>query len=228
MDYDNDGTQKFRPLNTIIRAFVRPALKDSARLYDIEAIAENICDFSPVTGYTLAVDIDSDEFWDIVSDYKLQEPRDERTQAEFQALRETVGISITALAHRIVKPDGTHPQERAVRRYEDGKSGIIAPDDVWAILDNAKMRQDQVVSYAIGKYQLALEMTDGTVRVELRYWNNERDYNTFSTDARFGVISDPSFDYMMANATTRRVAAILEDMGAEVTYTSAPLLRLVD
>lgn len=144
------------------------------------------------------------------------------------ALRETVGMSVRTLA------DLAHVQERTVRRWERGDAPV--PDDVAKIVSDAKERQDFAVSYALAKYEDILdELPDGdALAVQLRYWATERDYLERSTDAALGADGD----WLMANATTRRVAAVLEDMGVTVSYTDdalprptmtpTPTLKLVD
>jgi transcriptional regulator with XRE-family HTH domain len=143
-----------------------------------------------------------------------------------RALRETVGMSVRTLAQL------AGVQERTIKRWESGAAPV--PADVAQIVTDAKERQDEVVSFALAQYEaLYDQLPEGSdFAVELRYWVTERDYLERSTDAALGVDGD----WLMANATTRRCAAVLEDIGIRVTYTSdelprnasTPTLTLVD
>lgn len=132
-----------------------------------------------------------------------------------RALRETVGMSVRTLAEL------AHVQERTVRRWETGAAPV--PDDVAGIVLDAKARQDEAVSFALSKYEAVYDALpdDAECAVELRYWCSERDYLERSTDAALGA----GGDWLMANATTRRCAAVLEDIGVSVTYTDDALPR---
>lgn len=142
-----------------------------------------------------------------------------------RALRETVGMSVRVLA------DIAHVREQSIRRWETGINPI--PDEIAQIVSDAKARQDEVVAFALAKYEaLYDDAPEGTeLTVELRYWCSEGDYLERSTDAALGADGD----WLMANATTRRCAAVLEDIGVSVTYsdgtlprpTTTPTLRLV-
>lgn len=132
-----------------------------------------------------------------------------------RALREMVGMSVRDLARL------ADVQERTIARWERGASPV--PDDVARIVRDAKARQDEIVSFALAKYESILDdLPDGeALAVRLNYWTTERDYLERSTDAALGVDGD----WLMANATTRRVAAVLEDMGVAVSYTDDALPR---
>ena len=135
--------------------------------------------------------------------------------ATLRALRETVGMSVRNLARL------AHVQERTVKRWESGAMPI--PADVERIVIDAKERQDEVVAFALAQYEALYDTApdDVEVTIELRYWTSEAEYLERSTDAALGAAGD----WMMANATTRRCAAVLEDEGMEVTYTSDALPR---
>ena len=135
--------------------------------------------------------------------------------ATLRALRETVGMSVRNLAQL------AHVQERTVKRWESGAMPI--PADVERIVIDAKERQDEVVAFALAQYEALYDTApdDVEVKIALRYWTSEAEYLERSTDAALGAAGD----WMMANATTRRCAAVLEDEGMEVTYTSDELPR---
>lgn len=133
-----------------------------------------------------------------------------------RATREMVGMSVRRLAQL------ADVQERTIKRWESGTTPV--PDDVAQIVSDAKARQDEVVTFALAQYEALYDQLpdDADFAVELRYWVTERDYLERSTDAALGVDGD----WLMANATTRRVAAVLEDEGIAVTYTSDELPRV--
>ena len=135
--------------------------------------------------------------------------------ATMKALRETVGMSVSTLA-RLARV-----QERTVRRWETGAAPV--PEDVAEIVERAKERQDVAVYTAMQVYDDAIdELPDGSeLSVDLRYWTSQAEYLEHSTDAALGLAGD----WMMANATTRRVAAMLDSEGVAVRYTSDELPR---
>lgn len=141
----------------------------------------------------------------------------ERSRVEFRAIRETLGISYHDLAR---SPLLDHTvSERTVKRWENGERDI--PDDAWRLLDQHKLRQDAAVEHALEIYDDLLGSLPDDVehRVALRYWTSEAEYLERSTGSRLGTDDD----WLMANATTRRLAAVLEDMGVTVEYTNEPL-----
>lgn len=135
--------------------------------------------------------------------------------ATMRALREMVGMSVRTLAQL------AHVQERTVKRWETGAMPI--PADVERIVIDAKERQDEIVAFALAQYEVLYDNAPDGVEftISMRYWTSEAEYLERSTDAALGAAGD----WMMANATTRRCAAVLEDEGMEVTYTSDELPR---
>lgn len=127
-----------------------------------------------------------------------------RSKADFKALRERVGLLQTDVAKKL----GVNV--RSVKRWEDPSFPNHAPEDAWAMLDEAMDIQKQQVSYACAVVAKQVEDT-GFVpdRVNVTYF---RDQETFD---RYGRDDGP---FGQANANARAVATALEQRGIKVTF----------
>jgi len=133
---------------------------------------------------------------------------DGRTRADFRALRETVGMSQTAMSDRL------GVAVRSVRRWEelDTDGWQEPPQDAWDVLDEARALQRHVVAYAVRRVLSAREeMGAAPERVELAYWPDALTY-----DERHDA--DGIDDWRMANANARLVGVELARRGFQVTY----------
>lgn len=129
----------------------------------------------------------------------------ERSKAEFRAMRETLGITQQSLAQELgVKP-------LSVKRWESPKYPQQAPGDAWSLLDDLEREQIESCSAAIAKAsQRPREATGQARQVEVPYWSSAADY-----EASRG--SD-GLTWTEANATSRRLAAVLLDRGLSVVW----------
>ena len=110
-----------------------------------------------------------------------------RSKADFKCLRERVGLSQQDVASAL----GVNI--RSVKRWEDPSFPNHAPEDAWAVLDNAMDMQRQQVSYACAVV---------AQQVEKMYDEYGRDPGPFG----------------QANANARAVATALEQRGIKVTF----------
>ena len=123
-----------------------------------------------------------------------------RSKAEFRALRESVGMSQADVARKL------GVTERSVRRWELPTPGYRgAPDDAWAMLDEAIAKQDAVVAGA-------LEIADAMPRgpVQLTYYRDQEQFDLFGRE--------PGEPYGQANANARMTADALRCQGIEVSF----------
>ena len=129
----------------------------------------------------------------------------ERTKADFKALRETVGMSQSVLAEYL------GVSQRSVRRWESPDYDWQPPQDAWDVLDEARKRQLEIVTYAVHKIKgIEREMCDAPEQVDLTYWRSEEDY--------VKAHPDEGIDWQMANANSRLVAHELERMKYKVSF----------
>ena len=123
-----------------------------------------------------------------------------RSKAEFRALRESVGMSQADVANKL------GVTVRSVRRWETPAPGYRgAPDDAWAMLDDALAKQDAVVAGA-------LDMADALPgrSVQLTYYRDQTQFDLFGRE--------PGEPYGQANANTRMTADALRCQGVEVSF----------
>ncbi len=127
-------------------------------------------------------------------------PEDVHWGHELHAARDTLGLSLEAVAKiaGVMRP-------RTIRLWEE-RDDLPVPYDVWATL--GEMLEEQVMTL-----KTTLEVIDESQATSARlvYWDNQGDYDEHH------YVSDGG-RYEMANATTRRLAAILEDRGIKVTW----------
>lgn len=119
---------------------------------------------------------------------------------ELHAARDTLGLSLDAVARLagVTRP-------RTVKMWE-GRDDVPVPYDVWQTVGDLLERQVAALDAALD----VIEET-GATSARLVYWDDQDDY-----DAHHYV--DDGGRYEMANATNRRLAAILEDRGIDVTW----------
>lgn len=121
-----------------------------------------------------------------------------RTKAEFRAMRETLGLTQQTLANEL------DVKILSVKRWESPKYPQQAPDDVWSFLDDLDREQVATCSAALAK---ASQMPQDAI--EVPYWSNAADYEEHRAS---------DLTWTEANATSRRLAAILIDRGASVVW----------
>ena len=132
-----------------------------------------------------------------------------RSKADFKCLRERVGLSQQDVASAL----GVNI--RSVKRWEDPSFPNHAPEDAWAVLDDAMDMQRQQVSYACAGRAERVE--NGAVEsfgmepvtVPITYYKDQAMYDEYGRDpGPFG----------QANANARAVATALEQRGINVTF----------
>ena len=129
-----------------------------------------------------------------------------RTKAEFKALRETVGMTQTAMA-KLLGVEG-----RSVRRWESTESPHNAPEEAWGLLDDARARQVQAIEFAVGKVdEVAAQYGAPPDEVALPYWASQEQYDELHFPKDGG-------DYRMVNATLRLLAHVLGERGVRVRW----------
>lgn len=117
--------------------------------------------------------------------------------ATFRAMREGLGLSQAYVAEE------TGVSAQTVKRWESGRYPV--PDDVseWIIL--LKHRSDEVV---IGAFESLMEAgAEGTV--DLSYYRTQEEFAELGRDGGF---------FGIANANSRRVAALLESQGIKCEF----------
>lgn len=127
-----------------------------------------------------------------------------RSKADFKCLRERVGLSQQDVASAL----GVNI--RSVKRWEDPSFPNHAPEDAWAVLDNAMEVQRQQVSYACAVVAQQVESFGmEPVTVPITYYKDQAMYDEYGRDpGPFG----------QANANARAVATALEQRGINVTF----------
>ena len=134
-----------------------------------------------------------------------REEPEERTKADFAALRETVGLTQANLA------DDLGVQARSVRRWEQpGQEGYEPPADAWDMLDFYADLQRQMVDHARETVmRTGEEAGHQPDRVVLTYWRSQEQYDELGRDEGW---------YGVANANARAVAAELGRHGFKVRF----------
>lgn len=127
-----------------------------------------------------------------------------RTKAAFRATREMVGMTQAMLAKRL------GVEVRSVKRWEQPDSPQVPPDDAWDVLDAAKADQDSLVGVALGVVD-----RERPESYRLVYWTSQEQWDGYH-------VGPTKTDWRMANATSRRIAALLAERGIEVVWLSEP------
>jgi transcriptional regulator with XRE-family HTH domain len=130
-----------------------------------------------------------------------------RTKAEFAAIRESVGMTQTALAREL------GVEVRSVKRWESPAApGYHAPDDAWDVLDRHLEMHDRAVAFALGKVdEIEAENGQPPQSVDVTYWRSQADYDALHCERDGG-------DWRMANANARAVADALRAEGIAVRW----------
>ena len=131
-----------------------------------------------------------------------------RSKAEFRAMRETLGITQQRLA------DDLGVKVLSIKRWESPGKQQSAPDDAWELLDSLMEAQDAAVAAAFAQVK-AIEDKHGGMPKEivLPYWASQQDYADFHYLAEDGDAS-----WTEVNATNRRVALALRDLGYRIRW----------
>ena len=134
-----------------------------------------------------------------------REETEERTKADFAALRESVGLTQANLA------DDLGVQARSVRRWEQpGQEGYEPPADAWDMLDSYADLQRQMVDHARETVMRTGEEAGRQPdRVTLTYWRSQEQYDELGRDEGW---------YGVANANARAAAAELGRYGFKVRF----------
>lgn len=134
-----------------------------------------------------------------------REEPEERTKADFAALRESVGLTQANLA------DDLGVQARSVRRWEQpGQEGYEPPADAWDMLDSYADLQRQVVDHARETVmRTGEEAGHQPDQVVLTYWRSQEQYDELGRDEGW---------YGVANANARAAAAELARYGFKVRF----------
>lgn len=137
--------------------------------------------------------------------YAERVEREERTKADFAALRETVGLTQANLADDL----GVNP--RSVRRWEQpGQEGYEPPAEAWEVLDRYADLRRQMVDHARETVMQAGERMGGQPgQVVLTYYRSQEQYDDLGRDEGW---------YGVANANARAVAAELAHYGVRACF----------
>lgn len=128
--------------------------------------------------------------------YAERVEHEERTKADFAALRETVGLTQANLADDL----GVNP--RSVRRWEQpGQEGYEPPAEAWEVLDRYADLRRQMVDHARETVMKTGESTgELPTHVVLTYYRSQEQYDELGRDEGW---------YGVANANARAVASEL-------------------
>jgi len=107
--------------------------------------------------------------------------------------------------------------QRSVRYWEDENAPRYAPEQAWAILEDALREQQRGIAFAMQKVDETIDIAGGEPEtIKLPYWLSEGEYLQWSTDAELGVEGD----WRMANANNMALAIRLEERGLSVEWVS--------
>lgn len=137
--------------------------------------------------------------------YAERVEHEERTKADFAALRETVGLTQANLADDL----GVNP--RSVRRWEQpGQEGYEPPAEAWEVLDRYADLRRQMVDHARETVMQAGERMGGQPgQVVLTYYRSQEQYDDLGRDEGW---------YGVANANARAVASELAHYGVTACF----------
>lgn len=137
--------------------------------------------------------------------YAERVEHEERTKADFAALRETVGLTQANLADEL----GVNP--RSVRRWEQpGQEGYEPPAEAWEVLDRYADLRRRMVDHARETVMQAGERMGGQPgQVVLTYYRSQEQYDDLGRDEGW---------YGVANANARAVAAELAHYGVRACF----------
>lgn len=127
-----------------------------------------------------------------------------RTKADFRALRESAGLTQSAVA------DACEVRVLTVKRWEDERTDWEPPADAWHLVDDAMAAQREAVKAAEGVVTDAAADAAGYPReVTLSYWRTQAQYDAHKADGA---------DFAVVNATARATAQRLRELGFEVRF----------
>lgn len=137
--------------------------------------------------------------------YAERVEHEERTKADFAALRETVGLTQANLADDL----GVNP--RSVRRWEQpGQEGYEPPAEAWEVLDRYADLRRRMVDHARETVMQAGERMGGQPgQVVLTYYRSQEQYDDLGRDEGW---------YGVANANARAVASELARYGVTACF----------
>lgn len=137
--------------------------------------------------------------------YAERVEHEQRTKADFAALRETVGLTQSNLADEL----GVNP--RSVRRWEQpAQEGYEPPAEAWEVLDRYADLRRQMVDHARETVMQAGEWMGGQPgQVVLTYYRSQEQYDDLGRDEGW---------YGVANANARAVASELAHYGVTVCF----------
>lgn len=137
--------------------------------------------------------------------YAERVEHEERTKADFAALRETVGLTQANLADDL----GVNP--RSVRRWEQpGQEGYEPPAEAWEVLDRYADLRRRMVDHARETVMQAGERMGGQPgQVVLTYYRSQEQYDDLGRDEGW---------YGVANANARAVASELAHYGVTACF----------
>lgn len=130
-----------------------------------------------------------------------------RTKAEFRAERETVGMTQSVLAKRL------GVEERSVRRWESPDAPQVPPQDAWDVLDAALGDQRSLIDVALHEVEMVCPTS-----WRLVYWSSQNQWDRYH-------VGPAKLDWRMANATSRLIAALMDERGVRVEWVSEPTAR---
>lgn len=116
---------------------------------------------------------------------------DDRSKADFRALRESIGLSQTDLGRMLGVKTLT------VQRWEkEGPDGYLIPDEAWDVLDERAEVHGQMVDHMVERCVTAFEAHgDYPKVVTITYYRSQEDYEAFGRDrGPFGFANAAALD----------------------------------
>jgi hypothetical protein len=120
----------------------------------------------------------------------------DRTKADFRALRDTVGVNQKTLG--LILGNTTD----MVKKWESEKFTYRPPADAWALLDRLAQQQKEAVDAAVEAHSKAGMVT-------LRYYRSQPQHDQATKNRE---------DFEVANARARSIGAALTKKGVTVHY----------
>ena len=131
-----------------------------------------------------------------------------RSKASFRALRESVGLTQSALASEL------GVEVRSVKRWESPRAPQVPPPDAFGLVEDAYGAQREAVEFAVAKAEGIRVERGEPERIWIPYWPDAESYLEKSTDSALGVAGD----WRMANANARAAALALQGRGFAVEF----------
>lgn len=137
---------------------------------------------------------------------------DDKTQ--FRAYREMAGMTQLDFA----KEMGVTVE--SVKKWENPKYTQVPPEDAWDILQKAIDRQNEIVEFAIKKFESLKDEFEEKPGVMLPYWRTQEDFEK--------AHPGESGSYTMSNANARLIAFELKKRGYHITFGWGGLKETLD